>query len=97
MTEQLQFMGAGQAARASARAAVEPHLRTQHRQVLLALTAAMAKGMTRRELADKTGLPVNTVNARVHELRQWKRVVTYGRRDKQSVCFLPYWLPEGAP
>ena len=46
---------------------------------------------TRQELADITGMPVNTVNARISEMRARTdeyRVITDGRRGSESICHL---------
>ena len=44
--------------------------------------------MTRKELAEATGIPVNTINARTAELRSQQRVYTEGRRNGESIVRL---------
>lgn len=83
-----QMPGAGQRARAEARAKAAP-ASAGTRALVLRTLEAHPKGLTRSELAELTGLPINTINARVAELRDPRRydgqpapVYTEGLRDR---------------
>ena len=90
-----ELRGAGQQARMTARARGHAKLERTYATLCLALAAA-PDGLTRKELAHTTGLPVNTVNARISEMRARTdeyRVITDGRRDAQSICHLARLRP----
>ena len=74
--------GAGQVSRDEARERATRGSADAYRRILDALASG---GMTRKELAEATGLPVNTINARTSELRESARVYTEGRRNGESV------------
>lgn len=85
-------LGAGQAARRAARARGHAKLERTYATLCLAL-AASPDGLTRKELAHATAIPVNTVNARIAELRGMpegdkRRVITHGRRNGESIVYL---------
>ena len=80
--------GAGQAARADARASVD--VTEGQQRCLDALTDV---GRTRTEIAEATGMKTNTVNGRISELRALHLVVTQGRRGTESVCWLKDQVP----
>lgn len=67
-----QMPGAGQRARAEAREKAEP-ASAGTRARILATLEAHSTGLTRHELHELTGLPLNTINARVAELRDPRR------------------------
>ena len=85
-----QMPGAGQAARESARARQTQGTKNSAYRIL-AMALEGVGPSTRQELADITGMPVNTVNARISEMRARTdeyRVVTDGRRGSESICHL---------
>lgn len=86
--------GAGQAARAAARGLARPTTEDAYRRIARSLEVHGPQ--TRRELEVSCGMPVNTINARVAELRDpeqtpeyadW-RLVTDGRREGQGIVHL---------
>lgn len=86
--------GAGQAARADARARAKRTTEDAYRCIAQSIEAHGPQ--TRKELEVSCGMPVNTINARVAELRDaeqtpeypdW-RLLTDGRRDGQSIVHL---------
>ena len=77
--------GAGQTARVEARS--RQSVDATYARIVRVLEVH-ADGLTRKELADATGIPVNTINARCAELRESKRVYTEGRRGGESVVRL---------
>lgn len=87
--------GAGQAARSEAREAVDT---SEGRQRCIHALEGSG-GLTRTEIAAVTGMPVNSVNARIAELRDAARwgglpqVVTQGRRGSESVCHMRDQVP----
>ena len=92
-----EFRGAGAEARRIAR---EQHSHRTREDAYVTLATAL-EGVgpsTRKELASITAMPVNTVNARISEMRARTdalRVVTEGRRNGESVCLLARLRPEG--
>jgi len=95
----IEMPGAGQLARQEARAKVS--VTEAQRKIIWALEGS--GGLTRTQIAEVTGLCINTVNGRVSELRDatlWHglpQVVTHGRRGAESVCHLREQVPEAAP
>ncbi len=77
--------GAGQVSRDEARERATRGSADAYRRILDALEAG---GLTRKELAEATGLQRDTVNGRVAELRDQARVYTEGRRNGESVVRL---------
>lgn len=62
------MLGAGQSARADARAKAKRTTEDAYRRIALSLEGHGPQ--TRKELAETTGMPVNTVNARIAEMRE---------------------------
>lgn len=78
-TPPVQVLGAGQRARQAGRQ--RSNAASGRATVLRALERA-PHGLTRTEIAELTGLPVNTVNGRVSELRDLGAVFTHGTRER---------------
>ena len=76
------MVGAGQQSRDEARERATRGSADAYRRILDALATG---GMTRKELAEATGLQRDSVNGRVSELRDQGRVYTEGRRGGESV------------
>ena len=74
--------GAGQVSRDEARERATRGSADAYARILDALATG---GMTRKELAEATGLQRDSVNGRVSELRDQGRVYTEGRRGGESV------------
>ena len=74
--------GAGQQSRDEARERATRGSADAYRRILDALATG---GMTRKELAEATGLQRDSVNGRVAELRDQGRVYTEGRRGGESI------------
>lgn len=86
--KRMEAPGAGQSARRAARG--RQSLEASYRRIALALEA-YPNGLTRSEIAGTLGMPANSVNPRVSEMRARTdeyRVVTDGRRGGESVCHL---------
>ena len=77
--------GAGQVSRDEARERATRGSADAYARILDALATG---GMTRKELAEATGLQRDSVNGRVSELRDQGRVYTEGRRNGESVVHL---------
>ena len=83
--------GAGQKARKAARERSEWSRPKCYRLVEMALAAMGRNGATRTELHRATGIPMNTVNPVVVEMRAFtdaRRVVTEGKRGTESRVIL---------
>ena len=83
----VEMPGAGQQARREARG--RQGLEASYRRIALALEGHGPS--TRSELAQLTGMPVNSINARVSELRgrtDSLKVVTEGRRNGEGIVHL---------
>ncbi len=84
--------GAGQEARRVARERAHAKIDATYARIVKVLTA-WPSGLTRSEIASQTGLVINSVNARVSELRglpdaDERQCYTEGRRGGESVVRL---------
>lgn len=91
--------GAGQLARMEARERAARGTEDAYRRIVEALE--QHGPMTRKELAEATGMPTGTINGRIAEMRMLPagdaaRVVTHGRRNGESVCHLERLLQGAA-